>query len=163
MVSGAMRLGLSAVVTVLGLGTMACDGDDLDGPDETVFGAELLGASEVPPVQTSASGTARFVLRDGTVSYRIEVVDVVNATAAHIHTGGAGVNGPIVVTLFTADPPLSIDDGVLVDDSFTDVDDGVELSLDDVLELMEDGGAYVNVHTTANPGGEIRGQITQQP
>lgn len=150
------------LVASLGLGTAACgDDDDINGPGETVFAAELSGANEVPPVPTSASGTAMFVLSDGTVSFEVEVVNLVEATAAHIHVGGPTENGDIVVTLFEADPPVSIAAGVLADGEFT-AGDVVGITFGDLLALMETGGAYVNVHTTANPPGEMRGQITRQ-
>lgn len=150
------------VATVLGLGLTACDGDDdVQGPDETVFTAQLSGANEVPPVQTDASGTATFTLSEGTVSYRIEVMNLVDVFAAHIHTGVATENGPIVVGLFNADPPVTIEDGLLVEGTFTAAD-VTDITFDALLDLMETSGAYVNVHTTANQPGEIRGQIALQ-
>lgn len=149
------------VAAALGLGLAACNGDDDDvqGPEETVFSAQLSGANEVPPVQTDATGMATFTLSEGTVTYRIEVENLVNVFAAHIHIAAAGENGPIRVGLFDEDPPVTIDDGLLVEGSFTEADVLEDLTFDDLLDLMETGGAYVNVHTSANPGGEIRGQI----
>lgn len=147
------------VAAALGLGLAACNGDDdVQGPDETVFNAQLSGANEVPPVQTDATGMATFTLSEGTVTYRIEVENLVEGFAAHIHVGAATENGPIVVDLFSADPPVTIDDGLLVEGSFTAAD-VTDITFDDLLDLMETGGAYVNVHTSANPPGEIRGQI----
>jgi phosphoribosylformimino-5-aminoimidazole carboxamide ribonucleotide (ProFAR) isomerase len=85
-------------------------------------------------------------------------------TQAHIHVGDANTAGPIVVELFNAGgTPVSFTTrGELVDDTFTEADiqaaGGIE-TLDDLLDAMEAGNTYVNVHTSANPAGEIRGQL----
>ena len=85
-------------------------------------------------------------------------------TLAHIHVGDANTAGPIVVELFNAGgTPVSFTDrDNLVDDTFTEADivvaGGIE-TLEDLLDAMEAGNTYVNVHTTANPNGEVRGQL----
>lgn len=153
---------LLALGVVLGvaLGAAACNDDDM-GPEEIVFSADLDGEAEVPPVDTEASGTATFTVVGSTVNYRIEVSDLVQVFAAHIHMASPTENGPIVVGLFAADPPIDVEGGVLIEDSFT-ADDVDGMTLEALLQLMQAGGTYVNVHTTANPGGEIRGQIALQ-
>jgi hypothetical protein len=67
------------------------------------------------------------------------------ATAAHIHIGGIGANGPVSYNLFTT-TPVTATRGVINFDPA-------------LIRLLENGGLYVNVHTPAFPGGEIRGQI----
>ncbi len=127
------------------------------------FEAELSGDNEVPPVPTEASGEAEFrVKRNRTeVHYEIEVDDLADAVAAHIHVGEAGVNGGVAVTLFSPTTPVTVDgeltSGVITAGDLVGPLAGMELT--DLLELLETGGAYVNVHTVANPPGEIRGQI----
>lgn len=151
------------LVLAVALGASACGDDEDDNgpmePEETVFEADLSGAAEVPPVQTDASGTATFTLTDGTVDYVIEVTNLVDVVAAHIHIGASTENGPIAVGLFASEEPQTIQDGVLAQGQFTAADVQGDFTLAGVLEAMGNGGAYVNVHTTTNPAGEIRGQI----
>lgn len=144
-----------AVVASLG-----CD-DDPTTLDFELFGANLAGDQEVPPVDTDASGVATFEWDGTTMAFAITVEDITDATAAHIHRGEAGENGDIVVTLFpgpTVDGDFS---GVLVEDEFTAPDEGVDITMDELLDLLRTGGAYVNVHTEENPAGEIRGQVEE--
>ena len=63
--------------------------------------AALDGANEVPPLSTPASGLATFVLDTATnqLTYAIQVSQIGTITAAHIHTGAAGVNGPVYIPL----------------------------------------------------------------
>lgn len=147
----------------------------------TTFTTTLSGAEEVPARDTPARGVAIFQLSaDGSeLSYRIVVTNIENVFAAHIHCNVAGMNGPIGVTLFeglAASGPVT---GVLTVDSVTATDPPVPPAtmnacgwetLEDVVEAVEAGGAYVNVHTNDGidppntgpgdfPGGEIRGQL----
>ena len=132
-------------LVAVGIGTAGC-AEDLE-----IFTATLSGGNEVPPVTTSATGTATFTLLDGgMLSYEIVLQSVSNVTAAHIHDGGAGVNGPILVGLY-AGPVTGGVSGVLVADTVA--------VADSVLTRMRNGSAYVNVHTEGNPAGEVRGQI----
>ncbi|HUE95814.1 MAG TPA: CHRD domain-containing protein [Longimicrobiaceae bacterium] len=124
------------------------------------FSATLTGASEVPAVTTSATGSAAFTLAGGLLLFRLDVANISNVTAAHIHgPAGAGTNAAVRVDLYI--PPSGTPfrgTGTLAQ--------GVApaprvISLDSVMVLMRNGNAYVNVHTTANPGGEIRGQVVR--
>jgi hypothetical protein len=106
----------------------------------------LSGANEVPPVTTSATGTASVTIRpDHTVTVK-ETVTGMTATASHIHQGAAGANGPVIVP-FTKSG----------DNTFVTAD-GAKLT-DAQYDAYKAGNLYVNVHTAANPGGEIRGQL----
>jgi hypothetical protein len=147
----------------------------LHGGTPSNFGAVLTGAEEVPPVSTLAHGSAVFQLSaDGTaLGFRVLVANIENVTQAHIHCGGSGTNGPVVLFLYPAAPPAVLipgrTDGILSEGVATsgnvivrpdsEVCPGGVAHLDDLVEKMRTGGAYVNVHTSANPGGEIRGQI----
>jgi len=102
---------------------------------------------------------------DGTtVHYTIEVDDITNIVAAHIHSGAAGVNGSIRVFFYGNGSPNPggavsfTDKSILVTGSFTAAD-VTGVSFADLLNQMRNGTAYTNVHTTAFPGGEMRGQI----
>lgn len=135
------------------------------------FIAPLSGGEEVPPVDTNARGVAILQLsKDGTqLSYKLIVANIQNVTQAHIHCGAAGVNGPVVAFLFGFDPAGVSSNGVLAEGTITAANviprpdspacPGGVANFDDLLAKMRSGDAYVNVHTIAYPGGEIRGQI----
>ena len=137
------------------------------GPSGTTgiehFVATLDGASEAPPVATGASGTAAFTLIGDLLLYRVDVADIVAVSAAHIHgPAPVGVNAPIRVDLFpTQMGAMFTGTGTLARGVTRAPRAGVDL--DSVMVLLRNGNAYVNVHTVANPGGELRGQIVQQP
>ena len=128
--------------------------------------SQSLGDKEVPSVDTQATGTAGFSQPHlNNMSYGIQVSNIENITAAHIHQGKEGQNGPVIVTLFKADNDTGTGpiDGQLVGGSITN--DMLEGSManktveGDLVKVIENGEAYVNVHTTENPDGAIRGQI----
>jgi hypothetical protein len=138
---------------VLALGFAGCDNDE----DTEKFIAALTGASEVPPTGSTGTGSATFELDGTTVTFDLQVNGITGVTAAHIHSGAAGVNGPIRVNLFLG-PTTGAQNGRLVQGSFTASDVQV-LSFDAILAEMRAGTAYVNVHSVAFPTGEIRGQV----
>lgn len=114
------------------------------------FIAQLSGAAEVPPGDADGTGMARIAINDATnrVCTDLEVRMIGTVTAAHIHRGAAGTNGPPVITLDAPDDNDS-DDCDTVDDALVD-------------EIRANPSAfYVNVHTTDYPNGAIRGQITE--
>ncbi|BCX05447.1 MAG: hypothetical protein KatS3mg053_3385 [Candidatus Roseilinea sp.] len=120
-------------------------------PVFTEFRATLLQANEAPAVPfTGAYGMARMTFERTTrrLSYTISVTGIVSATAAHIHRGPIGANGPVVFDLLGA--------GVL--SSTSPLSGAVYLTPAQVADLFA-GNYYVNVHTAAHPGGELRGQL----
>jgi hypothetical protein len=151
-----MRRSFLAVSTclLLTLGLSGCDDEDED--DQESFIATLSGANEVPPSGSTATGTAT-IERDGDeVDFTVTVNGLTAVTMAHIHSGAAGVNGPIRVNLFLG-PTTGTVNGQLVSGTFT-ATDVQTISFDVLLNELRTGAAYVNVHTTAFPAGEIRGQ-----
>jgi CHRD domain len=107
---------------------------------------DLTGEQEVPPVSTSATGSGQItVMPDHSVSGSIATSGVA-ATAAHIHEAGPGKNGPVIIPLTKAS-----------DNSF-EVPSGAKLT-DSQYTSYQAGNLYVNAHSAAHPGGEIRGQI----
>jgi hypothetical protein len=127
--------------------------------DDLKFTAELSGAQEVPPVMTEGVGEAKFE-SDGTrVDFELKWDDLkASAIAAHIHCGVRGMNGPVGVTLFVG--PMGTEGEVEGTFAAADPTNGCGWDdLADVIGAMATGGAYVNVHTTQHPGGEIRGQV----
>jgi CHRD domain len=108
---------------------------------------KLSGANEVPPVTTAASGTGTItVAADGSVSGSVKVTGVA-ATMAHIHVGAAGKNGPVLIPLTqTAPGEWSVPAGAMLNA--------------EQMKSYKAGELYVNVHSEANKGGEVRAQIT---
>lgn len=144
---------LALLLTASGCSVGASGGREAS-PEPARFMAALT-----PPqgAETEASGTAEFDFDGTTVEYVINVADITGATAAHIHQAGTR----LVIVPIHVDRPTSDSTGVLVTGTFTaaDVSASSPVAFNELIELMRTGGAYVNVHTQANPGGEIRGEI----
>jgi len=122
------------------------------------FGQEL----PVPSVTSTGTGTASLTDNGTSMTYTITVSGLTSAvTVSHIHAGNASqASGNVIVTL-TA-PTTGTSTG-----SFTGPNanaknnDGTPITTyAQVVNLIKTGNAYVNVHTTNNPGGEVRGVIT---
>lgn len=114
---------------------------------QVMFVANLTGSQETPPVSTSASGTGWFVLNADSSSITIRVTYARlqgTFTASHIHVGALGVAGPTVVPMLFNGNTIAV--------TWKNVPDSLIAKL-----LSED--LYFNVHSSAFPGGEIRGQI----
>ncbi|MGH9261942.1 MAG: CHRD domain-containing protein [Acidimicrobiales bacterium] len=158
---------LTAAFAVLALAPTATAGEN--------FVAPLSGDEEVPARDTHGVGVATFKLReDGTaLLFKINVANIDNVVAAHIHCGAVGVNGPVGVTLFGGTAGAGVTNGTLAEGTITAADaiNGCGwTSLASVLAAIESGNTYVNVHTNDGvappntgpgdfPGGEIRGQV----
>ncbi len=150
------------------------EGSDSNGGPE--FQADLLGASEVPPVDTATEG--RFEIKfneDFTAAeFEVEVFDGIAITQAHLHCAPAGVNGPVVVFLFGNVPGGFDVDGDLAEFTITDANIaavnadctnaiGRDINtLADLADAAADGLIYANVHSVAHPGGEVRGQLVPE-
>jgi glucose/arabinose dehydrogenase len=132
------------------------------GPRARNFRAHLSGDEEVPPVETNAQGQATFEFDEESteLEFELRVANIEDVVAAHVHCAPDGVNGPVGVTLFSGGPVSP--DGLLAEGTVEEPDEdngcGWE-DLEDVRSAMENGYAYVNVHTQAHPAGEIRGQV----
>lgn len=149
----------TSLCLVLALVAIGCNDDETTDDGRTTFAVtSMTGANEVPPNASTARGSASFDLAGGTVSYSIDLRGITAVTAAHIHLGAAASNGPVVVNLFTG-PTTGPVDGILVQSTFAAADVATGTSFESLIEQMRNGGAYVNVHTTAFPDGAIRGQI----
>lgn len=132
--------------------------------DQTIFQATLSGANEVPARGTAAAGAVGISIDGQTVRYTIETNAITSITGAHIHSGAAGINGPIRISLYPgpgvnfATTATGAVNGVLIEGSFT-ASQVTGITFDQLVEQMRAGTAYANVHTTTFPGGEIRGQV----
>lgn len=128
------------------------------------FRTHCMGQNEVPPVETRGQCQANFKLtKDGTgLQYMLIVANIEFVTQAHIHLAPEGENGPVVAFLFGFVAEGVTTNGVLAQGIITDADLIGPLTggtIDDLVAELEAGNAYVNVHTQANPPGEVRGQI----
>ena len=107
----------------------------------------LSGDEEVPPVKTSASGSGTITVKeDRSVSGSVTTTGV-TATGAHIHLAPRGKIGKIIIPLTKSS-----------DGNTWSVPAGAKLT-DAQYEAYKAGSLYVNVHSAANKGGEIRGQL----
>src|SRR5690606_139680 len=157
-----MLLAAAAILAGLTAASALADGHFTDA----VFDAQLSGGEEVPAVTTEGAGYVSVTLsEDGSsLDYRLYANGLVDMTMAHIHVGAEGENGPPLVFLFgPADPPMT-SDGLLAEDTIVEADlipvEGVfDGTMAQLIELIRSGNTYVNVHTAANPAGEIRGQL----
>lgn len=105
----------------------------------------LSGAEEVPPVSVPGSGSGSFTIgADGTVSGSVTTTGV-QGTAAHIHIGARGTNGPVIIPFTKSGDTYSAPAGAKLNDS--------------QMQAFKAGNLYVNVHTAQNKGGEVRAQL----
>ena len=130
----------------------------------SVYKALLLGRNEVPPVATPAVGTAVFLHDEaaGRLRFRLEVQNIRRMTQAHIHLGRPGQNGPVVAFLFGRSAfgistGRGVVRGTLTARNLVGPLQG--RTIRDLVREIRNGNAYVNVHTTQHPNGEIRGHI----
>jgi hypothetical protein len=126
--------------------------------------ATLGGGEETPILLSGAAGTAEVAIdttaREFVVTLRIFNIPT-TTTAGHIHVGGKGVAGPVVIDF----PAISgrLGDFVTsfrVGQAAFRPNPAIGINtIDDVIQAVTNGNAYVNIHTTTNPAGEIRGQL----
>jgi len=136
---------------------------------------QLQGFEEVPAISTPATGrfTARINQEENTIAYELSYSGLQGSiTQAHIHFAQKGVNGAIVIFLCSnlgngpagtqpcPPSPGSISGTADADDVLAVSAQGIGAGqMHKVLRAMRSGIAYVNVHSTLFPGGEIRGQL----
>jgi hypothetical protein len=149
----------------------------------TEFHANLSGAQEVTPpdspatpslgVETEASGRFDAVLAPdlSSITFQLSVQNGVAVTQAHLHCGLPGENGPIVVTLSPTNEEGADVNGLLAEGTRTNADiestatqceERIGQPVRNIASLAAAavlGLIYANVHTVANPEGEIRGQV----
>jgi hypothetical protein len=160
---------LPFVILIL-LAVFLVSGTALAGENRN-FTASLKGRNEVPSVASNGQGQAILHLsKDGTeLAYKLIVANIDGVTQAHIHCGPSDANGPVVAFLFGFDAEGVAVNGILAQDTIVAGDiiprpdspvcPGGVADFDDLMVQIRSGNTYVNVHTLANPGGEIRGQV----
>jgi hypothetical protein len=141
-------LALVAGLAALSLPTVA-----LAQASTTTLTATLTGEAEVPgPGDPDGTGTARITLQQAQVCFNLTWDNIGGATQAHIHQGGPGVAGDIVVPLFEVPDPLPA--GQNSQEGCVDAEAAVIEAI-----RQNPAGYYVNVHTPELPKGAIRGQL----
>lgn len=131
--------------------------------------ADLTGDAETPPVATDATGSAHVMISDdgSSISFEVTFDDLSGdgtATMAHIHYGpDQSAPGPVMIWLTEVGVPdgsfASPISGTATEAQFMAVDGGPQ-NFAEAVQAIRDGDTYVNIHTAAYPGGEIRGQLT---
>ena len=147
-------LKLTAVLFLFSFAFISCDKEVYHEPGEYSGSSTMSGSEEVPAVTTNASGTIRvnYSQRTKTLNYIITWIGLTGTvTGGHIHgVGERGVNAGVLQSFgFGATTPSigSFTGSLLVD--------GVKIT----EELLLSGKYYVNIHTSLNTGGQIRGQL----
>ena len=127
------------------------------------FTAALSEANVVGGTGSAATGTASFSLVGQTLLYSVDVTDITDVTAAHIHgPAAAGTNGGVIQGICNSDDGPVCKTGTVTGVLVAGAAPRSRIPMDSLVVLMRNGMAYLNVHTTAFPGGEIRGQIVEQ-
>jgi hypothetical protein len=132
------------------------------GGGAITYAAELRPGNEVPPVNSTAFGSA-FVTFDpitDSIAWDVHTSGIANATMSHIHRGAAGVNGPVIINFATS--PSQISGGHTSGSGPVTAFQSANLQPQDLDNLATAAGAagyYVNVHSSAFPPGEVRGQL----
>ena len=138
------------------------------GQARTTWYAPLTSAEQVPRNTSAATGQASFELAPGgnALRYWLFVNTLTNPSQGHIHIGPAGQNGPVAVWLYPPAPPPRpiagsvtdmVAEGTITAANFVGPLQGQPFAA--LITALNNGTAYVNVHTSQFPGGEIRGQI----
>jgi hypothetical protein len=143
-------LNFSMILLLFFIGVSCSNSDDDPTPVIVSFNATLDGASEVPANASTATGTATLSYNKNTKIFTLNLTySGLTPTMGHIHVGAAGVSGPVVFPFSSLMSPFS----------YT----SVALTTAQEVDLLANH-YYVNLHTDAFPGGEIRGQlITSNP
>jgi len=162
-----------ALVVALVAGAAACSsGDNSTGPQAQTFVANMSSSQETSlQTPSQATGTATFTVTGSQITLTsLSVQNIDSVTASHIHIGPSGVAGGIAVPLLALTPPSGqigaaqalVSNLAITQASIVGISGAAPITVDSLLVLFRNGGAYVNVHTRANPAGEIRGQILPQ-
>ena len=159
-------LAAAAVVFVVA----SCNDDDTTGPANKTYVANLNAAAEGSGHTSPGSGVVTFVDLGNEITWTMNLTNMTAVTQSHIHLGdatalappaGTGA-GPVIINLFLPNGPTATLNGEVAHGSITNANNAA-VSLDSLRVLFNNGHAYANVHTSANPGGEIRDQVHPTP
>ena len=133
------------------------------------FSASLIGANEVPPINTAGTGDFRMTIRPDEITFSLTFADLSSTLmAAHMHFAPSKVNGGVMIWLCGGggQPACPAATSGTITGTITAANvtgptaQGIAAGdLDSALEAVRDGLSYANMHTTNFGGGEIRGQV----
>lgn len=167
----------SVVLLALAVLAASCSSDPPTAPaddNHPQYKATLLPANEVPAIagaEAAASGVATIdftlvkdaagAITSGTANFRVDVTGfpaTTAITAAHIHPGAAGVNGSVLVSAVVAPGEVTLTNGAT---TFSRLN--IAMTSAQATQIVNNPpGYYFNVHTSANTGGVMRGQLVKQ-
>ena len=152
-----IALGIVGAVVVAGV-AQSCGDSTAPGPKQYV--STMLPGNELPAKTTTGTGITTFVDNGTQIDWTMSLTGMTGVFASHIHLGSATTaSGPVIFNLFMPNGTnTSTLNGVVGSGTITNANN-VNISLDSLRVLFNNGNAYVNVHTTANGGGEIRAQV----
>jgi hypothetical protein len=152
---------IAAILVVLASASMGTS-----TAQQTSWVAYLSAGESVPRVNSQATATAIFQMTPSGLTYWAYLNGITNVIMGHIHIAAPGVAGPVAVWLYpAAPPPVAIPgsySGLVSQGTITPANFVGPLAnqpMSALINAINAGNAYVQFHTQANPGGEIRGQI----
>lgn len=159
------KIRLVLVTLAAAAGVAACDPNiEPQAPNgEVKYMAMLSGLSARPATTGYGVFEGKLGADGNSMTYTLKVGRLVNLTAAHIHNAPFNASGGIVVDLYLGPTIAQVGDSLVLA-SGTLTPSSIRAggpSWANLIAGMESGTMYVNVHTTANPGGEIRGQLAK--
>ena len=152
-------IGAAAIAVVA-----ASCGSDTTSPIAKRYVANLNAAAEGAGHTSPGSGVFTFVDNGSVIDWTLDLTNITNVTASHIHLGAATnvgtTAGPVIINLFLPNRPPETGTltGRVAEGTITNANNS-SISLDSLRVLFNNGNAYANVHTTTNPAGEIRDQV----
>jgi len=158
--------GIIGAVVIATIG-VSCD-DDITGTTNPRYVANLISANEGnnPPITSAGSGVVTFEDKGDLITWSMTLTNMTNVTVSHIHLGSAAAvapnAGPVIINLFVPNRApgneIGTVNGLVAEGTITNAN-SPNVKLDSLRVLFNNGNSYANVHTAANPGGEIRDQI----
>jgi hypothetical protein len=158
-----ITLALGSIAAV-GVAAVATSCGDSTAPANKMYVANLNAAAEGGTVTSPGSGVFTFEDKGTEIDWTLTLTNITNVTASHIHKGTAAnvgtTGGPVIINLFLPNRPPETGtlSGIVARGTITNANNS-GVSLDSLRVLFNNGNAYANVHTTANPGGEVRDQV----
>ncbi len=126
------------------------------------YNAKLSGKNEIPPVDSSAKGSASFKSKEDRLTWKINITGLANATGLQLYIGNKSENGNPVVDLMKLSNKSQTQLGIVMNGniSASDLQGSMQgKKIEDLKSAMSSGGTYLNILTSDHPQGEMRGQI----
>jgi hypothetical protein len=130
---------------------------------EVAFRADLASEAEVPPLFSEAYGSAFISGNNSMLRYKINATSLDKVSGVYLYKGDSWENGQILVSLLNSTEPSGHVDGILLEGTInsSNILATPANNLSNLIDLMNQGMTYINIHTSDFPDGEIRGQLAQ--